>query len=154
MNLLVLFAVLTAAGFATVASAVGGRGFGDRYKWFTVEEGLQQAAATDKPAMVVIHKSWCGACKRLGPLFAESSELLKLSEEFVMINVHDDEEPAAPQYKPYGGYVPRILFFEPNGDVRDDIINRDGNPQYKYFYTSAENVVSGMKNALGLLKPK
>ena len=39
--------------------------------------------------MVVIHKSWCGACKRLGPDFAATKEVTELSSEFVMIVRHD-----------------------------------------------------------------
>lgn len=38
-------------------------------------------------AMVVIHKSWCGACKRLGPVVASSAAIQKHAGDFVMINV-------------------------------------------------------------------
>lgn len=66
--------------------------------------------------MVVIHKSWCGACKRLGPLFANSEEILNLSKEFVLVNIQDDEEPADVLYKPDGGALKRspIFFFSPS----------------------------------------
>lgn len=50
--------------------------------------------------MIVIHKSWCSACQKLGTLFAESDEIVNLSKQFVMINVLDDEEPKDAKYQP------------------------------------------------------
>jgi hypothetical protein len=45
-----------------------GRGFGDNYDWKSLDAGIAEAEASGKPAMVVIHKSWCGACKVISPL--------------------------------------------------------------------------------------
>ena len=45
--------------------AINGRGFGDQYQWKSMKEGLPLVKA-GKPGMLVIHKSWCGACKTLG----------------------------------------------------------------------------------------
>jgi protein-disulfide reductase (glutathione) len=97
--------------------------------------------------VVVIHKSWCGACKRLGPSFAADPQVKELAAEFVMINVHDDEEPADDKYKPDGGYVPRIFFFSPEGENIPEY--NSGNAQYKYFYSSGSQFAGQMTKALG-----
>lgn len=55
-----------------------------------IDEGLAAAKESNKLAMVVVHKSWCGACKRLGPSFAGEQRVKDLADNFVMINVHDD----------------------------------------------------------------
>ncbi len=77
--------------------------------------------------------------KGLKPLLAESKMFEHMSKKFVMVNALDDEEPSDPLYAPDGGYIPRILFFNPQGELQDDIINVGGNERYKYFYTNAES---------------
>jgi hypothetical protein len=50
-------------------------------------------------------------------------------------------------YKPDGAYIPRVFF------VRDGTVlpvhNTAGNPQYKYYYSSEDQIVASMKAALG-----
>ena len=80
----------------------GGRGFGDAISWYSFDDGLRAAEAQAMPALVVIHKSWCGACRSLGPAFAASAEITALASEFIMINVRDDEEPRDASWHPDG----------------------------------------------------
>ena len=39
----------------------------------TSEEAF--SADNDKPIMVIVHRTWCGACKNLAPKFASSSDI-------------------------------------------------------------------------------
>lgn len=96
--------------------------------------------------MIVIHKSWCGACKKFAPRFASSEEILELSKEFVMINCQDDEEPNDEKFRPDGSYIPRIFFMKPNGDIIYGA--QSGYPGYKYYFTDAKTVIQGMEYAL------
>ncbi|XP_068605219.1 thioredoxin domain-containing protein 12 [Brachionichthys hirsutus] len=130
-----------------VAGETSGRGFGENIRWRPLYEGKKEAQESGRPIMIIIHKSWCGACKALKPVFAESTEIAELSRNFVMINLEGDEEPPGDAYFIDGRYVPRILFLDPSGAVHPEIFNSDGNLNYKYFYTSEEQVVSSMKEA-------
>lgn len=46
-----------------------------------------------------------------------------------------------------GGYIPRILFLDSAGTVQPSLTNPQGNPKYKYYYSSASQVVTGMSSA-------
>lgn len=83
-------------------------GFGNNYIWAgSLNSGIQIANNHKKPIMLIIHKSWCTACKNLKPKFANSTEIQDLSKHFVMVNVMDDEEPKDNSFAPDGGYIPR-----------------------------------------------
>lgn len=83
-------------------------GFGNTYVWAgSLESGIQIATNHKKPVMVIIHKSWCRACKNLKTKFASSPEIQSLSKHFVMVNLEDDEEPKNNKYAPDGSYIPR-----------------------------------------------
>ncbi|KAL5016576.1 hypothetical protein ScPMuIL_006165 [Solemya velum] len=110
------------------------RGWGDDIEWITLEDGLVKAKDEQKPLMLLIHKSWCGACKALKPKFEAAKEITTLSSEFVMVNVQDEEEPKDSQYSPDGGYIPRVLFLDYNGNVRTEFYNEKGNEKYKFYY--------------------
>jgi len=146
---IVLLGLISAALSASLAS----RGFGDDITWHTLDAARELSKENGKPIMLIIHKTWCGACKRLKPEFAGSSDIKELSSNFIMVNVEDDEEPGEAEFKPDGGYIPRIFYLDPkNQQVRSDIYNKQGSDKYKYFYSDASAVVAGMKSALNVFK--
>ncbi|XP_065344138.1 thioredoxin domain-containing protein 12-like [Cloeon dipterum] len=141
---LLLLALLAVFAAAKVDDA----GFGSKYLWHSLDDGLLAARDSGKPAMVLIHKSWCGACKALKPQFAASSAIEKLSQQFVMIIAGDDDEPADPKFAEDGKYVPRIYFLDSEGAVIEGIKNEQGNPNYKHFYPTPDGIVASMSKAL------
>ncbi|KJE88525.1 thioredoxin domain-containing protein [Capsaspora owczarzaki ATCC 30864] len=134
------------------------RGWGDNIKWYRLREGMRHARQTGRPAMVVIHKTASENTRRLAPQFAASEAARDLSNEFVMINVHDAEEPhegeLALQLSPDGAYFPRVLFIDPSGKVRDDIHNTFGHERvYNHYYGTLDELLAGMRDAIERFKP-
>merc|ERR1719272_823968 len=115
---LLSFALVAATIAAVRGGAELGRGWNDEIEWQTMEAAKEAAATSGKPIMVVIHKTWCGACKSLKPKFAASKEIQKVAEMFEMVNAQDDEEPKGEEFTPDGGYIPRIMFLTPGGEVK------------------------------------
>eukprot|EP00729_Bicosta_minor_P000581 gene581-30140_t len=59
----------------------------------------------------------------------------------------DDEEPSGTEFSPDGGYIPRILFLNSAGDVQNEVYNKQGSDQYKYYYSDSGAVLKGMQDA-------
>ncbi|GFS10154.1 thioredoxin domain-containing protein 12 [Elysia marginata] len=125
------------------------KSWGKNIHWVSFREGQRIAREQKKPAMVVIHKSWCRACKALRPRFANSPEIEAMSNDFIMINVEDDDEPRGAEYKPDGAYIPRIIFLDTDGKVMKDVVNK-GSMGYKYYYAETRPIVESMKQVLRL----
>ena len=96
--------------------------------------------------MMVVHTSWCGRCKALKPSFSRD-EVVELSKKFVMVNVDQDRVPAAEAYTPDGSYIPRVLFFSPEGELDTEITNSRGG-KYSYFYVPQDDLTQSMNKAL------
>ena len=126
-----------------------GNGFGDQYDWVPFDKAGELAKKIEKPIMLIIHKSWCGACKRLKPIIADSDILEDAFKEFVVVNVVDDEEPEDDQFKPDGGYIPRVLFLDYNDNkVMPEFKNKAHPDKYNYFYSSDDQLLESMKVVL------
>lgn len=123
------------------------RGFNDDIEWVEFDKGLELAKEQNKMMFLLIHKSWCGACKALKPQFSTSMAIEKLAKDFIMVNVMDDEEPKDRKFQPDGGYIPRILFLTPEGEVKTDLKNPNGNPSYKYYYPKPDDIMNAMDKA-------
>ncbi|TGZ43782.1 thioredoxin domain-containing protein 12 isoform X1 [Temnothorax longispinosus] len=128
------------------------RNFGRMYKWRNLQEGFQEAKICRKPIFLLIHKPGCPTCEKLKPKFANSIRILDLSERFVMVGVRKGEISAQDEarFQPDGTYVPRILFFTPDGEFMRDIYNRHpkADDKYKYFYSSTSQIIDSMILAL------
>jgi thiol-disulfide isomerase/thioredoxin len=85
--------------------------------------------------MVLVYADWCPHCRALGPVFSDP-EIEALATHLVMVRQNHDEDPPwlQPYNEKYGGYVPRIFFFDSTGKIRDDLTS--GHPRYPYFYAA------------------
>jgi hypothetical protein len=62
-----LAAVLLAGSGAAAAESSLARGWGDGIEWHTLQVGRELAREHGKALMVVVWRSWCGACKYVMP---------------------------------------------------------------------------------------
>lgn len=121
-------------------------GWNDKIAWTTWSKALEKAKEEKKPILLLIHRTWCGACKSLKPKFAASKQIEELSSELLMVNSHDEKEFTEETFSPDGGYIPRVLFFDYEGNHLKDIVQRTD--KYKYFHHDYPSIVEGMKKAL------
>ncbi|CAP32745.2 Protein CBG14099 [Caenorhabditis briggsae] len=125
-------------------------GYPSAIEWVEFDKAIGIAKDLNKPIFFLIHKTWCGACKNLKRELKSSpktDELIILSRKFVMVNVEDDEEPEDPKYAPDGGYIPRILFLDTDGNP----LKTNNEQKYKnnkYFYPLPAQIIDGMERAL------
>jgi thiol:disulfide interchange protein len=118
--------------------------------WHTWSEGLSLAARESKPILVLVYADWCPHCRELSPVFADP-EVEALAKRLVMVRQNHDDDPSwlQPYNQKYGGYVPRIFFFDSGGKIRDDLTS--GHPRYPYFYAAeaSDLLKRSMRRAIG-----
>uniref|UniRef100_A0AC34QPL5 Thioredoxin domain-containing protein n=1 Tax=Panagrolaimus sp. JU765 TaxID=591449 RepID=A0AC34QPL5_9BILA len=152
---LVLLAIGASADKPDIASIYQNplsNGFGDDIAWVKWEDAIETALEVNKPIFLLIHKTWCHACKALKKTMQQSNArkaFKKLSEYFVMVNAADDEEPFEEEYRPDGKYIPRLLFLDKNGDLISEIKNKKAEyKNYSYYYSSPADILNSMKDVL------
>ena len=79
---------------------------------------------------------------------------IDLAQDFVMVNLGDANAPDDQKFKIDGSYVPRIYFLKPDGSVLPDFYNKHGNPKFKYYYHSMDNLVDVMWDVMEESKSK
>lgn len=131
---------------ATATATAPANGFGDKIAWRGLDEGFHEAASSGRPILLLVHAAWCPRCKELRPSFFDP-QLAELSDKFVMINVDQDAEPASLKFAPDGTYIPRVVFFDPQGKLDPELLN-PGRARFKYFYTRHDDLVGIMRRAL------
>ena len=110
-----------------------------------------------KPGLVLFHRSYCGACKRLGNDVRQNKQLIELSKQFVMISCDGTNDPEGDAFeigivfsmiydKIDGKYVPRVFFINPNNTLNYSIVSNTF--QYKYFYSSSKQLYQKMDDYL------
>ncbi|XP_032665776.1 thioredoxin domain-containing protein 12-like [Odontomachus brunneus] len=122
------------------------------FKWRNLQEGFDEAKIVRKPIFLLIYKTGCPTCDKLKPKFTKSIRLHDLSQYFVMVKAKKGEMSPIyeARFQPDGNYVPRILFFTPDGEFMEDIYNRhlQADNKCKYFYSNATQIIDSMILAL------
>lgn len=134
-------AVTAAAAKPTPSPAAehpsGGVDWHGNIAWHTWAEALPLARKESKPIFLLVYADWCPHCRALGSVFSDP-EIGELAKRFVMVRQNHDDAPAwlEPYTQKYGGYVPRIFFFDSDGKMREDITS--GHPRYPFFYAAEQ----------------
>ena len=103
---------------------------GAEIAWQNVGPGIQESSRTGKTVVMVFHASWCSSCKRYREVWKDPG-VVAASRDLVMILVDVDSEPTANgAFSPDGTYVPRTIFYSPEGDVMKDLRGKD--PEYPH----------------------
>ncbi|XP_044534785.1 anterior gradient protein 2 homolog [Gracilinanus agilis] len=127
------------------------RGWGDKLFWTqTYEEALYKAKTSNKPLMIIHHLEECPHSQALKKVFAESNEIQKLADKFILLNLIE----LGSQDLRSSPYIwPELVFaLNPSLTVRADITGRYSNRLYAYEPTDAPLLLDNMKKALKLLK--
>ena len=103
---------------------------GSEIDWKEVGPGIQESTRTGKTVVMLFHASWCASCKRYRQVWKDPA-VVAASRKLVMILVDVDSEPTANgAFSPDGTYVPRTIFYSPEGDVMTDLRGKD--PEYPH----------------------
>ena len=103
---------------------------GAEIAWRDVGPGIKESTRTGKPVIMLFHASWCTSCKRYRQVWRDPG-VVAASRDFVMILVDVDADPDANgAFSPDGTYVPRTIFYTPEGDVMKDVHGKD--PEYPH----------------------
>ena len=148
-----LAAVLTACALAPdeVRANLGSVAEGwnnDAIEWFDFEDGTAEQKKTGKPMLVVIHTTWCPFCKKYSRQFYDP-RVVERAKSFVMVMMDRDLEKAeTAKLGPGLNYMPRTLFFAPDGRMRPEI--KGANPEFPHWlnHDSPDELLAAMNAAL------
>lgn len=100
--------------------------------WEDFETGLSRAQREQKPFVLVFTATWCSQCAIYRTVLA-NPQVVAASQDLVMIRVDITEHPDLNQRYAYdGGYVPRTMFFGPDGTHRAEL-KANARDSFKYF---------------------
>lgn len=106
-----------AAALALLAACGAGEEAGGRVEWAaSYAEGLRQAEATGRPAMLVFGASWCPPCQELKKHVFTDRRVAEASRGMVNIYVDvDQDRRTAGTYRVRA--IPAVFFLSPAGEV-------------------------------------
>lgn len=134
-------------------------------------DAIHEAKNKNKPLMVCIHRPWSHASRSLMPPLKGDEDLIRMSHNFVMVEITKEREPIDLKYAPDGTYIPRyisfliwkkihvcfnvfpilnrIIFADPNGEVFKQMVNKANKTgKFKHYYETPAEVKATMKDVL------
>src|SRR2546428_13916393 len=110
-------ALLLVAG----AARAGGDWNDQAVKWVPYTDALATAKKEKKPVCLVFYTEWCPHCQNYSGVFHDP-KVDDQTKRFVMVRVdRDKEKDLSKKYAPYGEYIPRTYFLNPNAPLAADI---------------------------------
>ncbi len=89
--------------------------------WRTYEDGMQEMAESNKPAVLVLQADWCLVCRNYQRLF-DDPEVEKWANEYIFILGDVESQPELQRrYNVDGDYIPRTFVLDPDGGLRTDV---------------------------------
>lgn len=136
-----LCCIILTYGIAYLLTAVD---LSDSVKWTPYNETLlENTAENSKPVIMDVYADWCGPCKLMDKHVFRDSEVLKLSESFVMVRLDitrktQNQDEIRKKYSIAG--APTIIFFDKNGNEISELRIESE--------VKADEFISHMKKAL------
>ena len=117
--------------------------------WMSIYDTEPQALKDRMPTMFLIHRTTCPSCKALLKSISRDTEFKTKTAGFLLADIEDDvDEKKADSYDVDGGYVPRVYFLDPEGEVIESIWNIGTNYiTSKYYYYDMVSIYRGMEKA-------
>lgn len=122
---------------------------GANIQWLGYDEGVEQAALSGKPIMLVLHTEYCGACQDYAEVFFDA-DVVRLSGSMVMVLVDDyTDEEIGKRYREDGGYTPRTYFLNAEAELLNIKIGKpESRFQYYFGNRPASALVDYMQQAI------
>jgi protein-disulfide reductase (glutathione) len=144
-SLLLTLLFFTAVPASARAPAMAELWNGGEIAWKDMGAGVKTSVRTGKRVLMVFHATWCQVCRKFRRVFKDRS-IVEVSRDLVMILIDVDKHPDVNgAFSPDGGYVPRTVFIDSDGNILHDL--QSSNPKYRY---SAD--VEGPEELLSLMR--
>ncbi len=123
---------------------------GDQIEWHAYAAGIARAKDTGKPAIIVIHTTWCPYCAKYQSVFHDA-RVVAAAQKFVMILIDRDREKELNKRLGPGDQtgIPRTIFLNSDGGVRPEIAGKNKDLPNLIDYTSPDELLQLMDKAAG-----
>jgi protein-disulfide reductase (glutathione) len=125
---------------------------GDRIQWHEYAVGIARAMETGKPAIVVVHATWCPYCAKYQSVFHDD-KVVAAAQRFVMILIDRDKDKELNKRLGPDGQtgIPRTIFLKSDGAVRPEISGRNADLPNLIDYASPDELLQLMDKAVSKL---